>query len=104
VDADLSPGAQHGTVGADPVAYVVMNQACCCGRADRSDSVPQAVARAVAVDNLAKLTLQVAATGAPLVPIPEEDYQELPDLGGSLNDDTVWRHLLARLPADGIRR
>jgi 3,4-dihydroxyphthalate decarboxylase len=68
------------------------------------DSVPQAVARAIAVNNLAKLSLQIAATGAPLVPIPEEDYRELPDLGGGLNDDTVWRHLLARLPGGKVQR
>jgi 3,4-dihydroxyphthalate decarboxylase len=68
------------------------------------DSVPQAVARAIAVNNLAKLTLQIATTGAPLVPIAEEDYQQLPDLGGGLNDDTVWRHLVARLPTGEVQQ
>jgi ribulose-5-phosphate 4-epimerase/fuculose-1-phosphate aldolase len=59
-------------------------------------SVAQAVTRAISINDLAKLTLMVAATGEPLTAIPEEDFAELPDLGPALNDDPVWRHYLAR--------
>lgn len=59
-------------------------------------SVAQAVTRAISINDLAKLTLMVAATGEPLKAIPEEDFAELPDLGPALNDDSAWRHFVAR--------
>lgn len=59
-------------------------------------TVAQAVTRAISINDLAKLTLMVAATGKPLKTIPEEDFAELPDLGPALNDDSAWRHYLAR--------
>jgi ribulose-5-phosphate 4-epimerase/fuculose-1-phosphate aldolase len=61
-------------------------------------AVATAVVHAAAVDSLARMMLAVAATGAPLRAIPDEDLAELPDLGGAFNVSTMWRHLLTRLP------
>ncbi|MFF9808234.1 class II aldolase/adducin family protein [Streptomyces coeruleorubidus] len=60
-------------------------------------SVPEAVLRAVSVDTIAKLSLDIVKVGGTLTDLPEEDMRELPDLGGSFNHDTAWRHELARL-------
>jgi 3,4-dihydroxyphthalate decarboxylase len=53
--------------------------------------------RAVSVTRLARLSLDVVQAGGTLVDLPEEDMAELPDLGSSFNEDTAWRHELARL-------
>ncbi|NVI88343.1 class II aldolase/adducin family protein [Actinomadura sp. BRA 177] len=63
------------------------------------DSVPEAVLRAVSIDEIAHLSLLVAAAGGRPRPIDEADRAELPDLGGSINLDVAWRHELSRLPA-----
>ncbi|TFD85275.1 class II aldolase/adducin family protein [Cryobacterium serini] len=60
-------------------------------------TVEQAVLQAISVDNLARLSLQIRAAGGELVDLPESDLVELPDLGGSFNTATAWRHELARL-------
>ena len=60
-------------------------------------TVEQAVLQAISVDNLAALALQVSAAGGELRDLPESDMAELPDLGGSFNTGTAWRHELARL-------
>lgn len=60
-------------------------------------TVEQAVLQAISVDGLAALALQVSAAGGELMDLPEADLAELPDLGGSFNTGTAWRHELARL-------
>lgn len=60
-------------------------------------SVPEAVLRAISVDTIARLSLDVVKAGGTLRDLPEEDMRELPDLGGSFNHDTAWRHEIARL-------
>ncbi len=62
------------------------------------DSVPEAVLRAVSIDEIAHLCLLVASAGGRPRAIDEADRAELPDLGGSLNLDVAWRHELSRLP------
>jgi 3,4-dihydroxyphthalate decarboxylase len=59
--------------------------------------VPEAVLRAVSVDRIARLSLDVVSAGGRLVDLPEDDMAELPDLGSSFNHSTAWRHELARL-------
>ncbi|MFJ3804358.1 class II aldolase/adducin family protein [Streptomyces sp. NPDC090088] len=59
--------------------------------------VPEAVLRAISVDTVARLSLDVVKAGGTLTDLPEEDIQELPDLGDSFNHDTAWRHELARI-------
>lgn len=71
------------------------------GLTSTGDSVAEAVLRAVSVDQLARLALTVASAGGTLRDLPEEDMAELPDLGGSFNTGTAWRHEIARLgPAE----
>jgi ribulose-5-phosphate 4-epimerase/fuculose-1-phosphate aldolase len=60
-------------------------------------SVQEAVLRAVSVDTIARLSLEVAKAGGSPADLPEQDMADLPDLGGSFNHDTAWRHELARL-------
>jgi 3,4-dihydroxyphthalate decarboxylase len=60
--------------------------------------VQEAVLNAIAVDQIAQLSLTVVAAGGSLTDLPAEDMAELPDLGGAFNHDTAWRHELARLP------
>jgi 3,4-dihydroxyphthalate decarboxylase len=59
--------------------------------------VPEAVLRAVSVDTIARLSLDVVKAGGTLRDLPEEDMRELPDLGGGFNHDTAWRHEISRL-------
>jgi ribulose-5-phosphate 4-epimerase/fuculose-1-phosphate aldolase len=81
------------------------------GLTSTGTSVPDAVLRAISVNTLAGLSLQVVQAGGTLVDLPKEDMAELPDLGASFNSDTAWRHELARLPTqptrsrpEGVRR
>lgn len=67
------------------------------GLTSAATTVEQAVLQAISVDNLARLSLQIRAAGGELVDLPESDLVELPDLGGSFNTVTAWRHELARL-------
>ncbi|GEC03233.1 hypothetical protein SSP24_08880 [Streptomyces spinoverrucosus] len=71
------------------------------GTGDPAHAVAEAVTRALAVDTLARTALAVAATGAPLRPIPDEDIAELPDLGPAFNVSAMWRHLEARVRHEG---
>ncbi|MGW2052415.1 class II aldolase/adducin family protein [Streptomyces sp. NPDC001840] len=68
-----------------------------------ADAVATAVTLALAVNSLAKTTLSVAATGAPLHPVSDEDLAELPDLGPSFTTTTMWHHLQARATHEGPR-
>lgn len=67
------------------------------GLTTRGASVPEAVLDAVSVDRIARLSLAVSAAGGVLRDIPAEDLAQLPDLGGSFNVATAWRHEVARL-------
>jgi 3,4-dihydroxyphthalate decarboxylase len=58
----------------------------------------EAVLRALSVDTIARMTLAVAGAGGVPSAISNEDLAELPDLGSGFNQDTAWRHELARLP------
>jgi 3,4-dihydroxyphthalate decarboxylase len=51
----------------------------------------------VSVDTIARLSLDVVKAGGTLTDLPERDLAELPDLGGSFNHGTAWRHELARV-------
>jgi 3,4-dihydroxyphthalate decarboxylase len=54
-------------------------------------TVEQAVARALALDSLARMMCRVAALGGPIVALPKEDLAELPDLGAAFNEGLLWR-------------
>ena len=64
-------------------------------------TVAAAVLRALAVDRLSRVALHVVQAGGRLTAIPDADLAELPDLGGALNEDSLWRFHLAALAADG---
>jgi ribulose-5-phosphate 4-epimerase/fuculose-1-phosphate aldolase len=65
-------------------------------------AVEQAVGRALALDVLARVSLESARLGGRAPELPPEDVAELPDLGGSFNDVMLFRHHLARLRHEGL--
>ena len=65
-------------------------------------AVEQAVGRALALDVLARVSLESARLGGRAAELPPEDVAELPDLGGSFNDVMLFRHHLARLRHEGL--
>jgi hypothetical protein len=67
-------------------------------------SVEQAVVRALNLNALAVVTLELARLGRPEAPppIPAEDVAELPDLGSAFNDLSVWRYHVAKARARGM--
>jgi ribulose-5-phosphate 4-epimerase/fuculose-1-phosphate aldolase len=67
------------------------------GLTSSGTDVPEAVLRAISVDQIARLSLTIASAGGTLRDLPAEDMAELPDLGGAFNHATAWRHELARL-------
>jgi ribulose-5-phosphate 4-epimerase/fuculose-1-phosphate aldolase len=65
-------------------------------------TVQQAVSRALALDALARLTLQAAVGGTAPSPMPDSDIASLPDLGSSFNDEQLWRFNATSLEAAGF--
>jgi ribulose-5-phosphate 4-epimerase/fuculose-1-phosphate aldolase len=65
-------------------------------------SVEEAVVRAVNLNVLAAVTLELARLGVQAPEIPAGDVADLPDLGPALNDLSVWRHLVAKARARGL--
>ena len=65
-------------------------------------AVEQAVVRALALDVLARVSLESARLGGRAPELPPEDVAELPDLGGAFNDLMLFRHHLARLRHEGL--
>ncbi len=63
-------------------------------------TVAQAVLRALQLDSLARLTLDIRRVGGTPTPIPDADMAELPDLGTGFNEDLLWRHHVACLQTD----
>lgn len=64
-------------------------------------TVEEATVRALNLDALARVTLQVAQAGGKASDIPPEDVEELPDLGSTFNDRWVWRHHVRMLERSG---
>ena len=65
-------------------------------------TVEQAVARALAVDALARMACRVRALGTSPTAILDTDLAQLPDLGTGFNDDMTWRHHERRLAHAGL--
>lgn len=63
-------------------------------------TVEQAVVRAVNLNALMDITVQLARLGADPVDVPPLDLDELPDLGSAFNDGFVWNSLVA--DCDGV--
>lgn len=64
-------------------------------------TVEQAVARALAVDSLARMMCRVAELGGRIEALPDDDLAELPDLGSGFNEELLWRHHEQRLADAG---
>jgi len=64
-------------------------------------TVEEATVRALNLNALARVTLQVAQIGRKASDIPLEDIEELPDLGSTFNDQWVWRHHVKMLEKYG---
>jgi len=60
-------------------------------------TVEQSVLQAIALDQLARMSLRVRAAGGTLRDIDEADWDDLPDLGSGFNIEAAWRHEVARL-------
>jgi 3,4-dihydroxyphthalate decarboxylase len=58
--------------------------------------VEEAVVRALNLNALATVTLELARLGVRAPLVPAEDLAELPDLGSAFNDLAVWRHYAAK--------
>ncbi|MEV4603297.1 class II aldolase/adducin family protein [Amycolatopsis sp. NPDC049253] len=67
------------------------------GLTSSGGSVQEAVLRALSVDTIARMALDVVSAGGRLADLPAEDLAELPDLGPAFNEGVAWRHELARL-------
>ncbi|MCW2946725.1 MAG: 3,4-dihydroxyphthalate decarboxylase [Actinoallomurus sp.] len=65
-------------------------------------TLEQAVIRALNVDELARICLEVAQAGGDPADLPAEDLAELPDLGSTFNDTLLWQYHTARLAHDGM--
>jgi 3,4-dihydroxyphthalate decarboxylase len=65
-------------------------------------AVEQAVVQALALDVLARVSVESARLGGRAPELTPEDVAELPDLGGSFTDVMLFRHHLARLRHEGL--
>jgi ribulose-5-phosphate 4-epimerase/fuculose-1-phosphate aldolase len=66
------------------------------------ETLEQAVTRALAVDALARMACRVTALGGEARPLPQDDLDQLPDLGAGFNDELLWRHHEQRLRHAGL--
>ena len=64
-------------------------------------TIEQAVARALALDSLARMATSVVALGGTVRGLPDDELALLPDLG-SASTTVVWRYHEARLAAAGL--
>lgn len=65
-------------------------------------SVEEAVVRAVNLNALATVTLELARLDARPEGLPDDDVAELPDLGSAFNDLSVWRYLVEKARSRGM--
>jgi ribulose-5-phosphate 4-epimerase/fuculose-1-phosphate aldolase len=66
------------------------------------ESVEQAVARALAIDSLARMASRVVMLGGTVRAVADTDLALLPDLGTGFNDALLWQYHEARLAAAGL--
>jgi ribulose-5-phosphate 4-epimerase/fuculose-1-phosphate aldolase len=92
-------GAMADALGERPVVILRGHGLVSAAGGDPETAVKTAVLQAIAVDTLARMTLTVRQAGGVPRPISDDDLAALPDLGGGFNVETMWRHLLTRLPA-----
>jgi ribulose-5-phosphate 4-epimerase/fuculose-1-phosphate aldolase len=86
-------------LGERPVGVLYGHGLVSVGTGAPEHAVAEAVTNAVAVDSLARMTLDLHAVGARPVAIADADLAQLPDLGAGFTVDTMWRHLIRRTAA-----
>jgi len=94
--ADLA-GQMLAAMGAAP-ACVLRGH----GVTTTGTSIAEAVIMALNLESLARVVLGAAQAGRHPPDLPEADAVELPDLGSTLNKDSIWRYHLARLDHAGL--
>jgi ribulose-5-phosphate 4-epimerase/fuculose-1-phosphate aldolase len=62
----------------------------------------ESVLRTLALDDLARVSVGVAALGGRPQDVPAADREELPDLGAELNQQALWRHHVGLLQLRGL--
>jgi ribulose-5-phosphate 4-epimerase/fuculose-1-phosphate aldolase len=72
------------------------------GLTTTGSSLQEAVIRALNLESLAEVILSAAQAGGNPPELPDADVAELPDLGGSLNEESVWRYHVTRLAQAGF--
>jgi 3,4-dihydroxyphthalate decarboxylase len=65
-------------------------------------TVEQATLAALDLAELSRISTEVARLGGRPQLLPDDDRQELPDLGSSFNDSSRWRHYEGRLQVGGL--
>jgi ribulose-5-phosphate 4-epimerase/fuculose-1-phosphate aldolase len=98
INSDELAGAMADALGDRPVVLLRGHGLVSVAQGDPATAVQRAVLQAVAVDTLARTTLAVRQAGGVPRPLSDDDLAALPDLGGGFTVDTMWRHLLTRLP------
>jgi ribulose-5-phosphate 4-epimerase/fuculose-1-phosphate aldolase len=82
-------------LGAELVAAMAGRDACLMrghGITAVGPTVAAATVRALNLEQLARITVELARLGARPEPLSSQDRAELPDLGTAFNDGLVWRH------------
>ncbi|NRQ31801.1 class II aldolase/adducin family protein [Nonomuraea sp. NN258] len=64
--------------------------------------VPQALSRLLALDELLRISVELARLGAAPAEVSEQDRAHLPDLGAAFNEQALWRHHVALLELRGL--
>lgn len=91
---------RNATLGREMFAAMAGRPVLICrghGIVSAAGSIQEAVLQAIAVNELAAMSLRVRAAGGTLRDIDEADFDDLPDLGAGFAVDAAWRHELARL-------
>jgi 3,4-dihydroxyphthalate decarboxylase len=91
-------GAMADALGDRPVLVLRGHGLVSVAEGPAGTAVRTAVLQAMAVDALARTTLTVRQAGGVPRAISDVDLEALPDLGAGFNVETMWRHLLTRLP------
>jgi ribulose-5-phosphate 4-epimerase/fuculose-1-phosphate aldolase len=98
ITTDELAGEMVAALGDRPVVILRGHGLVSAAGGDPVTAVKTAVLQAIAVDTLARMTLAVRQAGGVPRAISDDDLAALPDLGGGFNVETMWRHLLTRLP------
>jgi 3,4-dihydroxyphthalate decarboxylase len=96
INTDQLAAEMRAAMGARPVCVLRGH-----GITTTGATLEQAVARALALDSLARMSMRVANAGGTPTAIPAADLAQLPDLGTGFNDDMLWRHHERRLAEAG---